>query len=91
MCALRIETDEETKRDGQQEEMKKKSLKKQGYCGYERKMTPDIVETMRENALYPLPPNLTKQDGCWPAAAAATGGAPPHTIIGFHYAAISLK
>lgn len=54
------------------------------------KMTPDRLETMRENTRYPLPPNLTKQDCCWPAAA-ATGGAPPHTIIGFHYAAISLK
>lgn len=58
------------------------------------KMTPDRLETMQKNARDPLPPNLTKQDCCWPAAAAAaaaTGGAPPHTIIGFHYAAISLK
>lgn len=57
------------------------------------KMTPDRLETMRENARHPLPRNLTKQDWCRPAAAAAasTGGAPPHTIIGFHYAAISLK
>lgn len=55
------------------------------------KMTPVRLETMRENTRYPLPPNLTKQDCCWPTAAAATGGAPLHTIIGFHYAAISLK
>lgn len=36
------------------------------------------------------PPNLTKQD-CGRPAAAATGGTPWDTIIGFHYAAISLK
>lgn len=38
----------------------------------------------------PPPPNLTIQDCSWPAAA-ATGGAPWDAIIGFHYAAISLK
>lgn len=71
---------------------KKKSLKKEGYCGYERKWHQIYwrqCEKMRDTR---LPPNLTKQDCCCPpAAAAATGGALPHTIIGFHYAAISLK
>ncbi len=67
------------------------------------KMTTDRGETMREIIKAaeenkkklpptPLPPpaNLTKQD-CGRPAAAATGGAPWDTIIGFHYAAISLK
>lgn len=53
-------------------------------------MTADRGETMRENTSYPPPPNLTKQDCSWPAAA-ATGGAPQDSIIAFHYAAISLK
>lgn len=90
LCALCIMTDEETKWGGLQEEMKKKSLKKEGYCGYERKWHQIYwrqCEKMRDTR---LPPNLTKQDCCCPPAA-ATGGAPPHTIIGFHYAAISLK
>lgn len=39
---------------------------------------------------HPPPPNLTKQD-CGRPAAATTGGAPWDTIIGFHYAATSLK
>lgn len=39
---------------------------------------------------YPTTPNLTTQDCGWPAAA-ATGSAPWDTIIGFHYAAVSLK
>lgn len=58
------------------------------------------TETMREiikggerkppPAPHPQTPNLTKQD-CGRPAAAATGGAPWDTIMGFHYAAISLK
>lgn len=56
-------------------------------------------ETMKDNKgrrtktrrkPHPPPPNLTKQDGSR-AVAATTGCASWDTIIGFHYAAISLK
>lgn len=68
-------------------------------------MTTDRGETIREKIIKkgrgkqggnpptdaPPPANLAKQDCGGPAAAAAGSGAPWDTIIGFHYAAISLK